>query len=164
MDLRTELSYPGATAADVVGLAHDPEFRAAVCRATKSVDFEVDVQVDDDGYTEVVVSRTLPAHVPDMVKRLVGDTVEIIQSESWAPDDDSGLYTAELTVQVVGQPAVLRGSLIVDADDEGAVQIVQGEIRVSMPFIGRRFENELAKGIVAAARREQEIGRGWLSR
>ena len=163
MDLRTEMSYPGTSAADVVALAHDPDFRAAVCLATHAVDYEVDVQVDEDGYTEVIVSRTLPAMVPAMVKHLVGETIEIVQTESWAPEDGSGLYTADLTVHVVGQPATLRGSLIVDEDDDGATQVVQGDIRVSMPFIGKKFESELAKGIVAAARREEAVAHEWLS-
>jgi hypothetical protein len=164
MDLRTELRYPRASAAEVVALAHDRGFRAAVCRATSAVDYEVDVQVDDDGSTAVVVSRTLPAAVPDIVKRLIGDTIEIVQSESWAPVDGSAPYTADLTVQVVGQPASMRGSMVVEEDGNGAVQAIQGDISVSMPFIGKRFEAELAKGILAAARREEQIGREWLAR
>jgi hypothetical protein len=35
---------------------------------------------------------------------------------------------------------------------------------VSLPLIGSRVESEIAKGVVAAARKEQEAGIAWLAR
>jgi hypothetical protein len=164
MDLRTEMTYPSATPADVVGLAHDRAYREAVCEATLAVAYDVQITPDDAGPRRVVVRRTIPAAVPDMVKHLVGDTIQIVQTEQWSPPDGFGGYDADLTVQVVGQPATMRGSIRVEANPAGTVQVVQGEIRVTMLFVGKKFESELAKGILAAAEREQVVGREWLAR
>jgi hypothetical protein len=151
MDVHTEISYPGATVADVFALALDPGFRGAVCAATMAADHEVDVRPGDDGSTVVTVTRTLPSTMPDVVRRLVGGRVGIVQVETWQPDDGSGRRRADLTVQVVGQPASMRGTLLVAGVRDGAVETVRGEVKVSLPFIGARFEAELARGIVAAA-------------
>jgi hypothetical protein len=162
MDVRTEISYPGASVDDVFAMALDPDFRSAVCEATLAIDHEVDVQSDDDGSAVVRVSRTMPAAVPDFVRRLVGETIDLVQTETWGPDDGSGTRRADLTLQVVGQPATLTGSLSLEETPAGVVEVVQGDLRVSIPFIGKKIEAEIAKGIMAAARKEEDTGREWL--
>src|SRR5262249_21386214 len=96
-------------------------------------------------------------------KRLVGETIQIVQEETWSPSGDSGSYDAALSLDVIGQPASMRGTLRIEADATGAVEVVRGDIKVSMPFVGRKFEAELSKGLLAAARREEEVGRERLS-
>jgi hypothetical protein len=163
VDLRTEMRYPGATVAQVRALALDADFRRTVCQATGAIAYDVDVAGNADGSAGVTVSRTLPATVPDFAKRFVGETIEVVQKERWSPADDSPAFRAELWIDVVGQPASLRGTIRIETVADGAVEIVEGDVRVSIPLIGRTFEAELAQGIVAAARREEELGREWLS-
>lgn len=163
MDVTTQLDYPGAGVDDVYRLALDEDFRAAVCRATGALQHDVDVRRTSDGSAMVTVRRTMPADVPDFVRRFVGETIQIEQTENWAPLDDSPLRSAGLTVQVVGKPAVMRGALSLEASQGGVRELVRGDLRVSIPFVGRKLEGEIAKGILAAARREEQVGRQWLA-
>lgn len=164
MDVTTELHYPGATVDDVYALALDEDFRAAVCTATGALRHVVDVRRAGDGSAAVTVRRTMPADVPDFVRRFVGETIEILQTESWAPSAGSPGRRADLTVQVVGQPAMMSGSLLLTETVEGVREMVRGELRVSIPFLGKKIEAEIAKGILAAAVQEEHVGRQWLAR
>ncbi len=163
MDVRTELSYPGARLADVYGLAVDAEFRAAVCVATGALDHDVDVRRSGDGSTVVAVRRTMAADVPDFVRRFVGDTIAIVQTESWAPADASRLRSADLSLQISGQPAAMSGALTLEELADGVRELVRGDLRVSIPFLGKKIEGEIARGILAAARKEEQVGRQWLA-
>lgn len=162
--MTTEMTYPGANVDDVVGLALDPQFRVAVCRATGAISQQVSVEERADGWVVVTADRTMPADVPDFVRKLVGETIRLVQEETWLPADGSGRRTARLELRIVGQPATMTGSILVSAGADGARELVTGDLRVAIPFIGRKLETEVAKGILAAARKEQETGREWLTR
>lgn len=163
MDVTTELDYPDATVDQVHALALDEEFRAAVCVATGALQHSVAVRRADDGSATVTVRRTMPADVPDFVRRFVGDTIEIVQTEIWAPGASAARRQADLAVQIVGQPAAMTGSLTMDASPPGVREVVRGDLRVSIPFLGKKIETEIAKGILAAARKEEQVGRQWLA-
>lgn len=163
MDVTTQLSYPGASLEDVYELALNDEFRAAVCVATGALEHHVDVRRADDGSAVVTVRRTMPAEVPDFVRRFVGDTIAIVQTETWAPGDGSDRRRAQLALQIVGQPAAMTGSLALDSSGGGVREVVSGDLRVSIPFLGRKIEAEIAKGVLSAARKEEQLGRQWLS-
>lgn len=164
MNVTAEMTYPGATVADVMALVLDREFRAAVCRATLALSQDVTVEKGADGSVVVTVDRTMPADVPDFIRTFVGQTIRLVQQESWHRGDESRRRTAELELRIVGQPATMTGTITVTAGVDGARELVTGDLRVGVPFIGRKIEAEVAKGIVAAARKEQETGREWLAR
>jgi hypothetical protein len=164
MDVSAEIRYPGARLDDVVAMVLDPEFRAAVCEATMALHHDVWIEHADDGTASVTVSRTLPAYVPDFVKRFVGETITLMQVERWAAADTAVQRSAGLDLTVVGQPARMSGTILVEEYDDGTVEVITGDLRVSLPLIGSRVESEIAKGVVAAARKEQEAGIAWLAR
>jgi len=164
MKLTTEMSYPGAELDRVLAMLLDEDFRSEVCAATRALSHQVDITTRADGSADVTVSRVLPADVPDFVKKFVGETIRLVQSESWAAQDGSAGRHADLTLEVVGQPATMRGSIRLDQSPDGVHERVSGDLTVSVPFVGGKIESDIAKGLLAAARVEQQTGRDWLSR
>jgi hypothetical protein len=163
MRIEAQITYPDATPEQVFGLAVDPEFRAAVCDATAALDYEVEVDEREDGSASVRVQRVMPAEVPDFVKKLVGDTVELIQTEEWSVPDESGRRTADLVLDITGQPAKMTGTIVLDGDGTGATEQITGDLKVSIPLLGKKIEPEIAKGIYVAIKVEQKTGRAWLA-
>jgi hypothetical protein len=167
MDLTTEISYPGAGTDDVFALLMDEGFRAAVCVATGAVAHQVSVQRGSGGsggdHVLVSVTRTVPANVPDIARRFVGDTITIVQEEHWA-DAAAQPQQADVEIRIDGQPARFRGTLRLVAEGGGTRELLAGELTVSIPLFGRRIEPEIAKAIVLAARIEQQTGIAWLAR
>jgi hypothetical protein len=164
MRVTTDIDYPGATPSAVFALIARRDFRVAVCEATHALSYEVDVTVADDGSAAVTVTRTLPAEVPDFVKSFVGQTLTIVQSERWGPPADDGGRAADLLISFTGQPVRMSGSVVLEATADGARERISGDLAVSVPFLGKRIEPEVAKAIVEAAAREEQTGRAWLTR
>jgi hypothetical protein len=162
MELRDQISYPDATCAQAWTMIVDPDFRAAVCEATRAIDYHVEIDEDDAGGARVVVDRTMPSDVPDMMKKFVGETVGVLQTEVWSPAADDGSRTADLTLEIKGQPAKLSGTIALQPAGDGCKQLVAGDLSVSIPFFGKKIEPEIAKGIHAAIRAEEKTGQARL--
>jgi hypothetical protein len=163
MKLSAEIDHPNATPEQVMTMMFDPAFRKRVCEATDAVDYSVDVEEYDDGTAKVVVDRVVPAEVPDFVKKMIGDTISLTQTEEWSAAAADGTRTAEVLVTVKGQPATMSGTMGLVRSAGGVKLFVDGNVEVKVPFFGGRVEPELAKGILAAIAVEQKVGESWLS-
>jgi uncharacterized protein DUF2505 len=164
MQLSTEISYPGTTPDDAFALVVDPKFRAAVCEATLALAYDVGIDETDDGGASVRVDRTVPAQVPDFVKKLVGETLDVRQTEDWSAADTDGSRTADIRIEIVGQPAAMTGTIVLEQTSDGCREVVSGQVKVSIPFLGGKIEPEVAKAIVTAMKVEQKTGREWLAK
>jgi hypothetical protein len=161
MDLHVETDYPAAPDA-VFALLSDQAFRAAVCEATHAITHTAVVEATGE---QVVVRTTqvLPAMVPDFVKKMVGETLEVQQTERWEPAQASGARSGAVSVTVSGQPAGMEGTRHLAASAAGTRGSVRGQVSVKVPFFGARIEPEIAAAIKAAIDKEGELARSWLT-
>lgn len=164
MQVTTEISYPGATAAQAYALCTDVAFREEVCRATHASDYDVTVEHRDHGGAQVRIERTMAGVIPDFAQKFVGDSVVIVQTEDWGPADDEGSRTAALRLQIQGQPATMTGTIDLTAEASGALESIRGDLKIAIPFIGGRFEPMVVEQVLTGVRVEQETGRSWLQR
>lgn len=162
MDVHAEIRYLNADPRQVFALTVDPKFRGEVCEATHALNYDVDVDVRDDDTATVKVRRTMPAEVPDVVRRFVGETIDVVQTEDWAAAAAGGARTAKVAVEIKGMPAGMTGILATASVGDGARMTIDGDLTVSIPFVGKKIEPEIAKAIMAASRREQEVAARWL--
>ena len=140
----------------------DPAYRQEVCAATGALSYEVDSDADDAGGT-VRVSRALPAPDHKAVRKLVGDTVTVEQTETWGPAEEDGTRRAELRLQVKGQPATMTGASTLAPDGSGSALEIEAELKVRIPLVGGSLEKELAAAVTAGLAQELEVGRRYLS-
>ena len=162
MDVRAEIHYPTATVERVFTLVTDPAFRSAVCEATGALSHDVDVDARADATVSVTVRRTMSADVPEFAKKFVGQSVDVVQTEHWGPPDGNGQRTAQLVVQIAGKPAKMTGSVATHTVGAGAKTTLRGDLKVSIPFVGKQLEPEIAKAILAAVDKEQQTADKWL--
>jgi hypothetical protein len=163
MKLSAEIDHPTATPDQVMTMMLDPAFRKRVCDATDAVDYTIDVEEYDDGTAKVVVNRVVPAEVPEFVRKMIGDTISLTQTEQWSAAAADGTRTADVLVAVKGQPARMSGTMGLVRSGGGVKLFVDGDVEVKIAFFGSRIEPELAKGILAAIAVEQQVGEAWLS-
>ncbi|MDQ3484828.1 MAG: DUF2505 domain-containing protein [Actinomycetota bacterium] len=157
MDLRAEINYPADDPAVAFALVVDPAFRAEVCEATHALDYDVSVEERDDGGTTVTINRLMPADVPGAMKKLVGETVKVVQTEEWGAPDAGGQRTADLLIEIIGQPATMKGTMQLMRTGDSVTSVISGDVRVAVPFFGKKIEPEIAKLILAAIRQEQSL-------
>jgi hypothetical protein len=137
--------------------------REQACRESGALSYEVSIERAADGGVRVGVRRVMPAQVPDMVRRFVGESITVDQVEQWSPPGPTGTRTATVQVTVQGQPASMTGSMVLAPTAEGCTELVTGEVTVAIPFLGRRIEPEIVKVIEAAVRIDHRVGQAWVS-
>ena len=162
MDVSAEIMYPHTTPQEAFALVTNANFREEVCRATQALTYDVDIDASADGTATVVVRRAMPADVPDLVKRIVGETVDVVQTERWAAPNAAGERTADLTLQVRNQPGSMKGTAAITATADGARTSIRGELSVAIPFVGKKVQPLVAAAILAAIDVEQQIVDKWL--
>jgi hypothetical protein len=155
--LTEKFSYAGADVEAVYGLLASQEFRTESCANQGATDYEVTVEPAGDGAT-VTIIRTQEADMPDFVKKLTGSTVKVKQTEVWSAPDAAGNRTADVKVSIIGQPAEMIGTAKLFAIDGGTDFTIDGDVKVSIPFIGKKVEPEVAKAIRSSLREEVEYG------
>ncbi len=164
MDVRAEINYSNSSPERAFALSMDPAFRSAVCEATHATSYDVDIREDDSGGASVTITRTVPADLPDIARKIIGDIVEVMQVEHWSAPGRDGQRTAELIISIKGQPAQMVGSVSLEPFADGSRMRIVGDVKVRIPFVGRKIAAELAKAIVAAAAAEERTGLSWLGR
>lgn len=157
MKLNEKFTYDGASVEDVFALLSDQAFRTESCGNQGATDYEVTVVPDGAGATITIV-RTQAADMPDFVKKLTGSTVKVKQTEVWSGPDGDGNRTADVKVSIIGQPAEMIGKAKLFSRDGGSDFTVDGDVKVSIPFIGKKIEPEVAKAIRVSLREEVEYG------
>lgn len=151
MKLNESFTYPGASVSDVYGLITDAAFREESCVRQHSTEYDVTVTGGD-----VKISRTMPAELPDFVKKIVGSTVKVTQTENWKPDGEA--HIADIAVDISGQPAGMKGTVRIEQKGADTLFTINGDVKVSIPFLGKKIEPEVHKAIVASIRTEVEFG------
>lgn len=161
MDLRTELRFD-ADPATVFAMLTDEDYIGRKARAANAIRHEVSVTRNGDQVT-IRLLRVMPPDVPDFVRRFVGDTIDLHQTDVWGPAAPDGSRNGTIAIDMAGAPVTLRGTLRLEPDGRGSVTSVEGKIKASVPFVGGKIEQAVHGGLVEAAKREEQVGQTWLS-
>ncbi|MDQ1733435.1 MAG: hypothetical protein QOK10_3594 [Pseudonocardiales bacterium] len=135
--------------------------REQACEESGALSWEVSITRDGDG-ARIQVDRVMPPAVPEYVKKFLGETINVRQVENWTGPDGSGTRTATVKVTIQGQPASMVGEAVLKPQGAGSVETVEGDVRVNVPFLGKKIEPEIVKVIAAALRIEQRVGAEWV--
>jgi Protein of unknown function (DUF2505) len=161
MDVREEIAYD-ASPDEVFTMLCDQAFREKVCRGIGSVRYEVSITRDGDT-AQIRNDRVMKADLPDVAKKVVGDTIEMVQTEDWGERQSDGSRTARFRVEIPGKPGSITGSVSLSPSGSGSREVVTGQVKVSIPFVGKKLETEVARGLKAALQVEGQIGAKWLA-
>jgi len=137
------------------------EVREEACRQSGATAYTVTITPRADGGATVAVDRTMPARVPDFIRRIVGDYIEIIQVEEWAAAGPDGVRRADIRLTIKNQPASMHGAAVLKPSASGSSELVTGMVKVAIPIIGRKIEPEIVKVVMAGLRLEQQVTSDW---
>ena len=155
--LSYELTYD-APLADVAAMLSDPEFRKAVCDAQRALSRSVTVNGTTKSGSVAIDYTQAATGIPSFAKRIVGDTIEIVQREEWSGD------RARLEMTIPGKPGDMSGSITLAESAGTTVERIAVEIRVNVPLVGGKIERLIESILVRAFKKENQVGREWLAR
>ena len=156
MKIRETFQYPAGVEA-VFALIEDAKFRIGAAEKTGGLDVSATVKAAGST-TTVNLQRTQPATVPDFVKKIIGDAVTVKQVEEWSAPDANGTRKAKLSMKVPGQPAGFEGTATLKNDGNGAEFTVTGDVKVTVPFVGKKFEPIIAKAVLSSIKHDVKAG------
>lgn len=162
MDIRRETTY-AADPEPVFAMLVDENFLRRRAEASHALSYDVDVTYDA-GRATSKVRQSLPAEVPDFLRKLVGSTIELTETISWEPPAADRSRTGRIEVTVANAPVTLKGTITLALGGNGTQQIVDAELKASVPLLGRKIEEAAQPAVIAGIDGMRELGREWLSR
>ncbi len=157
--IRHELAYDSPVE-DVAAMLADPAFREEVCDYQRVISREVTITRSGADGMEVVIDMVQPARgIPSFAQKFVGDTINIVQTESW-----SSPTRGSITVAIPGKPGEMSGTATLAEAGSGTVETVELTVKVGIPLVGGKLEGLIAGLLEKALVAENTVGREWLSR
>jgi hypothetical protein len=160
MELKLSASYD-ATPEEVFAIVTDKTFREQACEKTKALSYDVNVS-QSGGDTVVRVSREMEAKdIPDMAKKFVGQTLTVVQTETWHPAAADGSRKADVSGEIANTPVTLKGTASIAPNGAQTVQAIDLDVKVAVPLIGRKMEPFVVDAIRNGLQKEHDLGREW---
>ncbi len=139
------------------------EAREQACQESGAISWNVEVTEAADGGATVTVERVMKPNLPDYIAKLVGESIAIRQVEEWSAAAADGSRAAKVRLTIKNQPASMDGTASLKPSGDGTREVVEGEVKVAVPFLGKKIEPEIVKVIESALRIEQRVGEEWIS-
>ena len=148
-----------APVASVAAMLADPAFREAVCERQKVISHDVSITPAGVGKEVRIEQVHEVRNVPGFAKRLVGDEITLIQTESWTSPE-----AGDIDVTVPEKPVRAHGTATLAATRQGGTrETVHLDIEVGVPLVGGKIEGLLRDLLGAALKVENEVGVNYLS-
>ncbi len=144
----------------VAAMLGDPAFRTEVCQAQHVLSQEITIEPQGAGPKQVTVDQQQAAtHLPAFAKRIVGDTIRILQEEQWTSAEE-----ADLSVAIPGKPGEMVGTIRLVESGGTTTETVDLSVKVRIPVVGGKVEGLVADMLLKALKTENRVGRDYLSR
>ena len=160
MELKLSASYD-ATPEEVFAIVTDTTFREQACEKTKALSYNVEVTKSGSD-TVVMVRREMPSDgVPDFAKKFVGETLTLVQTETWHAAKADGSRNADVSGEIVNTPVTLKGTASITGAGGQAVQAIDLDVKVAVPLIGKKMEPFVVDAIRSGLQKEYDLGHEW---
>ncbi len=171
----TESLRHAASPEAVFEMLSDPAYQERRCVGSGSLAHEVTLEepVDSsaDGPTVITRRRMSTQDFPDMVRRIVGSAVDIVETTRWGAAESDGTREAGFTLSVEHTPVTMVGGVHLaparSADGAAAGSVtthrVDGELSAHVPFIGGNIERSIGPVLTRAIELESRLGQEWLA-
>ncbi len=155
MQLTSQLNFAADPAA-VAAMLTDRSFLEQVCVASDALEHSIEV-----AGSRTKVSRTLAA--PPAAAKFTGDRVTIVEAVEWSDARADGSRTGTLNLTIPGLPVAMTGAAVVAAAGRGTVVSYDADLKVNIPFVGKKLEESAAPAILGGIELQQRVGDAWLA-
>lgn len=162
MEITETIEYAASPEA-VYAMLTDPEFQKQKCVDLDNQHYDSAVTPAGDGARVVTHREDSTDGMPGAVRSFVGDALKITETYEWAGAGPDGSRTADLLVEVAGAPVAMRARVQLVPEGQGSRLRLAGDLKASIPLVGRKVEKSAAPAIVHALRSEAQTGRRWLA-
>ncbi len=147
----------------VLEMLTDEEYVTTKALAMGALEHDVTIEQSAGGVT-INLRRVLPAMVPDNVRKFVGETITVVQTDIWSPSEGDGTHDGTLKAHIDKAPVSIAGSMrLFHHEDGGTLHEVDAKIKARIPMMGSKIEKAVAHVLFMAIRKEEQVAESWLS-
>ena len=145
---------------EVFAAQSDPHY--VVWKHEHMAAFDVSASAEEVGdHVVISSSRRLPAEVPSMAKRFVGESILVEEVHDWAPPAADGSRHGVVTASFGPAPMSVDGTLDLRPDGAGSVLEVVINSRANVPLVSGKLEGLVGDQFMRALEVEQRIAPRW---
>jgi uncharacterized protein YaiE (UPF0345 family) len=141
-------------------MLQDPQYLAQKYAALGDISFSVDEHSPSDGGVSSKVSREVASTLPEVAKKVLGQTTKLVQSEQWQVHGDG--YAGNLTVES-GPVHITGKQTIVPVGDAESDWTAEMEVKASIPMVGGKIEKAVAEETKGSLPKEMQFNVDWLN-
>ena len=151
-----------ATPDQMIAMMSDPDYLTAKYTALGDKTFTVETQTATDDSLELKTSRTVDADLPGALKKVMGDTNDLVQTESWSTG--GATKTAVVTIDAPGKPITITANFEISPVGDSACDYkVDFDIKAGIPLIGGKIEKMVKAENAAMLPKEKAFNDKWLA-
>lgn len=161
MEFKEEYEYDASIDA-VWAMFSDPSY--AILRASKLqlADPEVSVDASSDRISSTTRVAVPTEMLPAAAKRFISPNTEAVLAEKWTrPSND--VIRGQLELSAAGVPANIKLVSVLTADGTKTKVVSDGNVKVTIPLLGKRLESEAVKFAPMIIKGEQEASAEYLA-
>ena len=117
-------------------------------------------EASDDAFTYSSV-RNIPADLPSVAKKIVGDTNTATTTERWTKTGNSASATIE--IQIKNVPGATTGTMSITSSGDGASWSFDFDTKVSIPMVGGKLESIMTDQTGDQLDQEKTFNDQWLA-
>lgn len=157
----TRLTYPTDR---VFATLVDEGFQEHTAKLVGGSLLKFELTGDPSGECTLEMERTIPTtRLPDIARKIVGETLKVSQVERWSAPDALGSRTAEIEISVSGVPVSAQAREVL-VPEEGSTRVqVEGEVKSSIPLLGPKIAKAAEPMVSKALNMQAEQASKWLS-
>jgi hypothetical protein len=107
-------------------------------------------------------TRTVPANIPAMVKKIIGENSIVTQTEKWSPDGNGG-YKCDFNLTVKGAPGGTTGWMkLLPVGKSECDWVLEFDIKVPIPLLGKKLEELVESETRTNLAKENAFSVEWL--
>lgn len=108
--------------------------------------------------------RTLPTtRMPDIAKKVLGDSLTVTQEESWSAPAADGSRTNSIKLSVAKAPVDVTAEQKLVASGDSTVVELTGQVKSGVPFLGAKIASAAEPVIGRALNLQATLAQEWLN-
>ena len=140
----------------------DPEYITSKGMSSGSLEVNPEVAARSED-TLIISRRRLPAQLPRVLKRFVGEELVINETQKWGEAAADGSREGSFVIDFGGQPRAFRGSLQLRPAGDGTDVTTDGSLKASVPMVGGKAEAVAKDWTLRYLAKEEKVAADWLS-
>ncbi len=145
------------SAATVMKMYSDRKFFDRKYKEVQAIECELLEEKKTDARCSVKYRLVMKsdAPLPDVAKKIMGDTVKMVQQDAW----DIAKRTGRIDIELKGAPIKMSAEMKLIEENGKAVNVQSWTVSCSIPLVGGRIEAAIAEDVKAKSKRDLAASR-----